>query len=56
MSEFFVTITDCLGIDENLNDENGTDRVTDPVEKVVKKLLNHPSILKIKGHYQNAKR
>ena len=46
MNEFFVTVTDSLGIDEN-----ATDGITDPVKKAVKKFLNHPSILKIKGHY-----
>ena len=54
MNEFFVTVTDSLGIDENFNDENASDGVTDPVQKAVKKFSNHPSILKIKGHYQNA--
>ena len=54
MNEFFVTVTDSLGINENFIDENPTDEVTDPVENAVKKFSNHPSILKIKGHYQNA--
>ena len=53
MNEFFVTVTDSLGINENFIDENPTDGVTDPVEKAVKKFSNHPSILKIKSHYQN---
>ena len=54
MNEFFVTVTDSLGINENFDDENATDGITDPVQKAVKKFSNHPSILKIKGHYQNA--
>ena len=54
MNEFFVPVTDSLGIDENFNDENASDGITDPVQKAVKKFSNHPSILKIKGHYQNA--
>ena len=54
MNEFSVTVTDSLGIIENFIDENPTDQVTDPVEKTVKKFSNHPSILKIKGHHQNA--
>ena len=53
MNELFVTVTDSLGINENFIDENPTDGVTDPVEKAVKKFSNHPSILKIKSHYQN---
>ena len=54
MNEFFVTVTDSLGINENFDDENATDGITDPVQKAVKKFSNHPSILKIKSHYQNA--
>ena len=54
MNDFFVTVTDSLGINENSNNENVTEGITDPVEKAVHKFSNHPSILKIKGHYQNA--
>ena len=54
MNEFFVTVTDYLGINENFSDENATDGITDPVEKAVITFSNHPSILKIKGHYQTA--
>ena len=54
MNEFFVTVTDSLGINENFNDENETDGITDPVKNAVKKISNHLSILKIKGHHQNA--
>ena len=55
MNELFVTVTDSLGIKENFNDEHATDGVTDPVEKAVKRFSNHPSILRIRGHYQKAK-
>ena len=48
MNEFFVTVTDSLGINENFNDENTSDGITDPVQKAVKKFSKHPSILKIK--------
>ena len=54
MNEFFVTVTDSLGINENSNNENATEGISDPAEKAVQKFANHPSILKIKGHYQNA--
>ena len=54
MNEFFVTVTDSLGINENFNDENATDGITDPVQRAVKKFSSYPSVLKIKGHYQNA--
>ena len=47
MNEFFVSVTDSLGIKENSGYENATD-------KAVHKFSNHPSILKIKNHYQNA--
>ena len=53
MNEIFVTVTDSLAINENLNDENATDGITDPVKQVAKQFSNHPSILKIIGHYQN---
>ena len=53
MNEFFVTVTDSLGIDENSKYENATEGVTDPVVKAVLKFSNHPSILKMKSHYQN---
>ena len=54
MNEFFVNVTDSLGITENFSDENVAHEITDPVKKAVKKFSNHPNILKIKGHYQNA--
>ena len=53
MNEFFVSVTDSLGINENSNYENATEGITDPVDKAVHKFSNHPSILKIKSHYQN---
>ena len=52
MNEFFVTVTDSLGINEYSNNENATEGITDPV--AVQKFSNHPSILKIKSQYQNA--
>ena len=33
---------------------NATTQITGPVKKAVKEFSNHPSILKINGHYQNA--
>ena len=44
MNEFFVTVTDSLGINENSNNENATEGISDPVEKAVQKFANHPSI------------
>ena len=40
---FFVTVTESLGINENFSDENATDGITDPVEKAVKNISNQPS-------------
>ena len=54
MNEFFVTVTDSLGINENSNYENTTEGIIDPVDKAVHKFSNHPNILKIKDHYKNA--
>ena len=54
MNELFFTVTDSLGINENFNDENAIEGITDPVKKAIKSFSNHPSILKIKCHYQNA--
>ena len=54
MNEFFVSVTNSLGIKENSGYENTTEGITDPIDKAVHKFSNHPSILKIKNHYQNA--
>ena len=35
MNEFFVTVTDSLGMNENSNNENATEGTSDPVEKAV---------------------
>ena len=35
MNEFFVTVTDSLGINENSNNENTTEGIIDPVDKAV---------------------
>ena len=34
--QFFVTVTDSLGINENFNEENATDGIIDPVKTAVK--------------------
>ena len=48
MYEFFVTVTNSLGINENSNYGNATEGIIDPVDKALHKFSNHPSILKIK--------
>ena len=55
MNEFFVTVRDSLGINENSDYENTTEGITDPVDKAVFKFLNHPSILKIKDLCQKCR-
>ena len=54
MNEFFVSVTDSLGINKSCGYENATEGITDPIDKAVHKFSNHPSILKIKDQYQNA--
>ena len=53
MNVIFVTITDSRGINENSHNENTSERIMDSVDNVVQTVSNDPSILKIKGHYQN---
>ena len=54
MNEFFVPVTDSLGINENSGYENAMEGIADPIDKAVHKFSNHPSILKINEQYQNA--
>ena len=54
MNEFFITARDSLGINENSNYENTSEGIIHPDDKAIHKFSNHPSILKIKDHYQNA--
>ena len=54
MNEFFVSVTDSLGINENSGYENATEGIADPIDKAVHKFSNHSSILKINEQYQNA--
>ena len=54
MNDFFVFVTDFLGINENSGFENATEGYTDTIDKAVHTFSNHPSIQKIKDQYQNA--
>ena len=38
MNEFFGTVNDSLGINENSNNENASEGILDPVEKAVQNL------------------
>ena len=44
MNNFFVSVTDSLGIKENSGYKNATEGITDPIDKAVHKFSNHPSI------------
>ena len=44
MNEFFVTVTDSLGMNEGYNNWNATEGITDPVD-AVHNFQNYPSIL-----------
>ena len=48
MNEFFVPVTDSVGINENSNYEDATEGIIYPVDKAAHKFSNHRRILKIK--------
>ena len=43
-NNYFVTVTETLGIAENLDNVRSTEGIIDPVEKAIEKYANHPSI------------
>ena len=43
-NNYFVTVTETLGIAENLDNDRSTEGIIDPVEKAIEKYANHPSI------------
>ena len=42
-NNYFVTVTEILGIAENLDNVRSTEGIIDPVEKAMEKYANHPS-------------
>ena len=43
-NNFFATVTEPLGIADNLNNVRPTEGITDPVDIAIEKYANHPSI------------
>ena len=47
LNNYFLTVTDSLGLTENSEIITGTEGVTDPIDQAFIKYSNHPSIRKI---------
>ena len=43
-NNYFVTVTETLGIADNLDNVRSAEGIIDPVEKAIEKYANHPSI------------
>ena len=54
LNNYFVTVTDSLGITENSEVISSTEGASDPIEKAQLKYSNHPSIKKIHTFVRNA--
>ena len=52
-NNYFLNITQDLGIQEDFAHISITNGVSDPIDKAIEKYKNHPSILKIKEMYPN---
>ncbi len=52
LNNYFVTVTDSLGINENNEAITSTTDITDPIDQVVLKYSSHPSIIKIRSFVQ----
>ena len=52
-NNFFVTITDSLGIIENENIILASEDISDPIDQIVLKFSRHPSIQKIRSFNEN---
>ena len=53
LNDYFVTVTDSLGLIENCETITSTEGVTDPIDQALIKYSNHPSIRKIRSLVQN---
>ena len=53
LNDYFVTVTDSLGLTENCEIITSTEGVTDPIDQTLIKYSNHPSIRKIRSLVQN---
>ena len=52
-NNYFVTVTDSLGLTENSEIITSTEGATDPIDQALIKYSNHPSIRKIRSLVQN---
>ena len=53
LNNYFVTITDSLGLTENSDVITNTEDLTDPIDKAITKYSNHPSIRNIRNFAHN---
>ena len=53
LNDYFVSITDSLGLTENSEVISSTEGVSDPIDRAIIKYSNHPSIRKIRSFAQN---
>ena len=53
LNDYFVSITDSLGLAENSEVISSTEGVSDPIDRAIIKYSNHPSIRKIRSFAQN---
>ena len=53
MNDYFVSITDSLGLTENSEIILSTEGASDPIDRAIIKYSNHPSIRKIRSLAQN---
>ena len=53
LNDYFVSITDSLGLTENYEVISSTEGVSDPIDRAIIKYLNHPSIRKIRNFAQS---
>ena len=52
MNDYFISITDSLGLSENREVTTSTNGLSDPIEKAIMKYSKHPSIRKIRSFAQ----
>ena len=52
MNDYFISITDSLGLTENREVTISTNGLSDPIEKAIMKYSKHPSIRKIRSFAQ----
>ena len=53
LNNYFVTVTDSLGLTENSEIITSTEGVTDPIDQALIKYSNHPSIRKFRSFVQH---